>query len=301
MSDIVNSIWDIDLYRKIFFSALILVSQALLKRLLILLLNRQFTENSPYISAIRKTIGYSISILTVLLLFNVWVVGIRDLSVALGILAAGLVFALQEINSSFAGWLTIITGRPLSIGDRIETGGIRGDVVDISILRTTLMEIGNWLQGDHNTGRLVTVSNAFIFKEPLFNYSAHLRFIWDELSIPITYDSSWQKAITIMLEAVQENDHYKTLLPLAEEQRRQARRKLAVNITSLEPRVFVKLTDNWIELGMVYPVDNELWRTFRSEVSQRILIEFANAGITIASQTVAIVQFPTGSSIDNPG
>jgi hypothetical protein len=105
-----------------------------------------------------------------------------------------------------------------------------------------------------------------------------------------------QSAITIMLDAIQKSPHYQELLPRAEEQRKQARKKLAVKITSLEPRVFVKITDNWIELGMVYPVDNDLRRTFRSEISQKIISAFANADITIASQTVAIVQFPSNDT-----
>jgi small-conductance mechanosensitive channel len=185
-----------------------------------------------------------------------------------------------------------MSGRPFSVGDRIETSNIRGDVVDVGILRTTLMEIGNWLQGDHNTGRIVTVSNAFIFKEPLYNYSAYLHFIWDEINLPITYDSDWQEAIVIMIEAVKKHPQYQSLLPRAEDQRQQARSKLAVRITSLEPRAFVKLTDNWIEIGLVYPVENDLRRAFRSEVSQQILSEFTEADISMASQTIAIVQFP---------
>ena len=100
----------------------------------------------------------------------------------------------------------------------------------------------------------------------------------------------------LMIETVVEHQQYQELLPEAEKQRRQARRKLAVKITSLEPRVFVKLTDNWIELGMVYPVNNDFRRSFRSEVSQHILSEFARAGIKIASQTMAIVQFPNKSN-----
>ncbi len=288
-----NSIWANDLYRKFILTVLILVVQNVLHRLLVLLITRRVTDDSPYLYPIRKTASYAINILGAILVFGVWVERVGDLSVALGILAAGLAFALQEIIGSFAGWLTIVSGRPFSVGDRIETGNIRGDVVDVGILRTTLMEIGNWLQGDHNTGRIVTVSNAFIFKEPLFNYSLHLDFIWDEIMIPVTYDSDWKKAMTIMLKAVQENPHYQALLPQAEKQRRQARRKLAVKITILEPRVFVKVTDNWIELGMVYPVHNDLRRRFRSEVSQQILTEFTAEKILVASQTIAIVQFPT--------
>jgi small-conductance mechanosensitive channel len=290
--DILATIWATSLYRKLILSVLIILFQAIAHRLLLWIVIRRLPEDSPYIYPLRKAVGYGVNIVAFLLLFAVWVERLGDLSVAVGILAAGLAFALQEVIGSFAGWLTIISGRPFAVGDRIETGGIRGDVVDVGILRTTVMEIGNWLNGDHNTGRIVTVSNAFIFKEPLYNYSVYLHFIWDEISVPVTYESDWKRAIEIMLESIRQNQHYQGLLPQAEEQRRQARRKLAVKLTPLEPRVFVRLTDNWIELGIVYPVDIDIRRAFRSEVGEHILKAFKEAGITIASQTVAIVQFP---------
>jgi small-conductance mechanosensitive channel len=157
------------------------------------------------------------------------------------------------------------------------------------------METGNWLGGDHNTGRIVTVSNAFIFKEPLFNYSRHLDYVWDEISLPITYESDWQSAIRILSESVTTQSLYQDLLPKAAEQRRRARREFANKITPLEPRVFVKLTDNWIKLGLIYPVGTESRRAFRSLVSQEILKEFRAAGIEMASQTMAIVRFPESS------
>ncbi len=150
---------------------------------------------------IRKVVRYVISGITLVILYMVWVDQMGDISIALGIIGAGLAFALQEVIGSFAGWLTIISGRPFSIGDRIETGGIQGDVVDIGILRTTIMEIGNWLIGDHNTGRIVTLSNAFIFKEPLYSYSVHLKYIWDEIQIPIPYGSDWKNAIEILFNS----------------------------------------------------------------------------------------------------
>lgn len=116
--------------------------------------------------------------------------------------------------------------------------------MDIGVLRTKMMEIGNWLGSDHNTGRTVIVSTAFIFKEPHFNYSRHLHYIWDEVTISITYDSDWQKAIWIMEDAARENLIYQDLLPRAQEQRRRARREFAIKITPLDPRVFIRLTDN---------------------------------------------------------
>ncbi len=285
MEDILTNIWTIDFYRKTILTVVILLLYFILRSSINRLLLPRISDDSPYLVTIRKLTGYLLNILTVLLIFAVWVQKLGDLTVALGLLAAGLAFALQEIIGSIAGWTTIISGQPFVIGDRIETGGIRGDVVDVSLLRTKLMEIGNWMGGDHNTGRIVTVSNANIFKEPLFNYSRHINYVWDEISVPVTYESDWKKAIGIMTTAASENPAYQDLLPKAHEQRRRTRREFAIKITSLEPRVYVRLTDNWIELGLIYPVDTEARRSFRSNVSQRILEDFSEAGITIASQT----------------
>lgn len=292
MGDTLTAIWANEVYRKLILSAIVILGSLVVRRFLHLLIVARLSGDSPYIYVVRKVASYLVNVLAALLILGIWVQQIGDLSVALGILGAGLAFALQEVIGSIAGWVTIVAGQPFTIGDRVETGGIRGDVVDVSILRTTLMETGNWLGGDHNTGRIVTVSNAFIFKEPLFNYSRHLRYIWDEVTLPVTYESDWRRAIQIMTEAVRQHPLYQELLPLAQEQRRRARRQFAIKITPLEPRVFVKLTDNWIELGLIYPVDTDSRRSFRSDISQRILGELGAAGIVVASQTVAIVQFP---------
>lgn len=288
MDNLLVEIWSNDLNRKLILTALILLGQAAVRYLSGRYVIGRIPDDSPHLYAARKLTAYAITVLAALFLFSIWSQRPGDLSVTLGILAAGLAFALQEVIGSIAGWITIVSGKPFTIGDRIETGGIRGDVVDISVLRTTLMEIGNWLSGDHNTGRIVTLSNAFLFKEPLYNYSAHLRFVWDEVRVPITYASDWERAVEIMSTAVCEHPAYDTLLPLAEKQRREVRRKLVVKVTSLAPRTYVRLTDNWIELSLVYPVDTDLRRSFRSEISQRLLTEFQREGIVIASQTMTI-------------
>ncbi len=297
--DTLNTIWSNDLYRKIILSLLVILTQVVIRNLILRYVIYRIPDDSPHLYTVRKITSYIITILTALVLFGIWVQRLGDLSVALGIFAAGLAFALQEVIGSIAGWTTIIIGKPFAIGDRIETGNIRGDVVDIGILRTTLMEIGNWLNGDHNTGRIVTLSNAFLFKEPLYNYSAHLRFVWDEIRIPVTFESDWKKAIETMSRAVYEHTSYKELLPKAEKQRREVRRKLAVKMTPLDPRTYVKITDNWIEIGMIYPVDTDLRRSFRSEISQQLLDEFKAENIVIASQTLEIVKFPSSYTKDN--
>lgn len=106
---------------------------------------------------------------------------ISGLTVAIGAASAGIAFALQEVIASYAGWLTIISGGFYKVGDRVQLGGIKGDVIDIGFVRTTLMEIGGWVDGDLYNGRIVRVANSFVFKEPVFNYSGEFPFVWDEI------------------------------------------------------------------------------------------------------------------------
>ncbi len=288
----IADIWANPLYRKLILTAFVLIVQYIIRMLAdkYLLSRREEFSNSIY--TLRKVVSYTITVITLLILYAVWVDQMGDISIALGLLAAGLAFALQEVIGSFAGWLSIISSKPFHIGDRIESGGIQGDVVDIGILRTTIMEIGNWLVGDHNTGRIVTLSNAFIFKEPLYSYSVHLHYIWDEIQIPLPYGSNWKRAIEILLETVNDHPEFKKLLPQARRQRDDISRRYAIKITPLEPKVFVNITDNWIELGLVYPVDTDLRRLFRSDVCETLLDTFKAEGIEVASETFAIVEFP---------
>ena len=292
----IAEIWANDFYRKLIISAVVIIIQAIVRKAVSRYILNRSEKYSQSGYALRKVLGYVITIITVIILYGIWIERLGDVSVAIGVLGAGLAFALQEIIGSFAGWLTIISGKPFVIGDRIETGGIQGDVIDISILRTTIMEIGNWLAGDHNTGRIVTLSNAFIFKEPLYSYSGHLHYIWDEIKIPIPYGADWQKAVEILTNVVTDHPEYQQLLPDAIEQRQDLSKRFAVRTNPLDPRVFVNLTDNWIALGLVYPVDTDLRRLFRSEICQKILSVFDAEGIQIASETISIVDFPNTHS-----
>ena len=284
----IADIWANDLYRKLILTVLVFIVQFIIRRGIDLYIVKHSEIYNTSTYTVRKAVRYVITGITLVVLYAVWVDQMGDFSIALGVMAAGLAFALQEVIGSFAGWLVIISGQPFKIGDRIESGGIQGDVVDIGILRTTVMEIGNWLVGDHNTGRIVTLSNAFIFKEPLYSYSVHLHYIWDEIQIPLHYGSDWKKAIEILLKSVKDHPEYHKLLPIAKQQREDLRRHFAVKITPLEPRVFVNLTDNWIDLGLVYPVDTDLRRLFRSEICQQLLESFEAEGIEIASENMII-------------
>ena len=169
---------------------------------------------------------------------------------------------------------------------------MKGDVIDIGPLFTKVLEIRGWIDYDYPTGRIVSVTNSAVFNSPVFNYTHHFRFVWDQISIPITYDSDWKMALKIMTEAAKSHTEYGKLLPEAKSSLRKAQRDYAIKHVTLDVQVFVKLTDNWIELSLVYPADSHMRPIVRSDVSRTILEKFKESGITIASETIDIVHLP---------
>ena len=169
----------------------------------------------------------------------------------MGLVAAGLAFAMQEVIGALAGWFNIMTGRIFRVGDRIQMGGVRRDVIDVTLLRTRLMEIGSpiddgmWIKGRQHTGRVVSISNKKTFTEPVFNYSALFDFIWEELTLPVPFDADWHTAERILAEEAERISRIEG----AEEGMRAMRRRFPVPETELRPRVFTRTTSNWMELA----------------------------------------------------
>ncbi|MEZ4519066.1 MAG: mechanosensitive ion channel family protein [Chloroflexota bacterium] len=286
--DFFANIWANDLYRKLILTVIITVGVLILRGIVQRYILSRYHGDPHQVYMLGKIVDYTITAVGLILLFGLWIQQSADLTVAVGLVAAGLAFALQEVIGSIAGWLSIIFGRPFTLGDRIETGGIHGDVVDISVLRTTLMETGSWLGGMQSTGRIVTLSNAFIFKEPLFNYSRDLTVVWDEVRVSVPYGEDWERAKELMVSIITSNPEYKSLLPTARVQQAEIQRRLAVTMSPLEPRAYTKMADSWIELGVVYPVAYNRRRSFRSVVTEGILRTFAAEGIPIAFPTMTI-------------
>ena len=144
-------------------------------------------------------------------LVSIWFDDPTRLTTALGLVTAGLAFALQKVVTAFAGYFVILRGRTFNVGDRITMGGVRGDVIALGFIQTTIMEMGQppsvqnadpamWVRSRQYTGRIVTVSNAKIFDEPVYNYTREFPYIWEEMTLPITYTADRARAERILLE-----------------------------------------------------------------------------------------------------
>ncbi len=150
----------------------------------------------------RKLIGYVFGVLTVLALGWIWFPFFGDLATFLGILSAGLAVALRDLFTNLAAWVYIVSQQPFVVGDRVEIAGNAGDVVDIRGLRFTLREIGNWVDADQPTGRLVHIPNGFVFSNPMANYTRDVPFVWHEVEVLVTFESDWRAAERHLLDAL---------------------------------------------------------------------------------------------------
>ena len=149
---------------------------------------------------LRKFAVYIGTIICILAILLIWIKRAASVTTIISVLAAGLTLALHQPITSIAGWLLILVRRPYEIGDRISIGNNSGDVIDIRLFYTSMLEIGNWVDADQSTGRIIHSPNGKVFTEPIFNYTRGFEFIWNEIKIVVTFESDWKKAKKIILD-----------------------------------------------------------------------------------------------------
>jgi small-conductance mechanosensitive channel len=249
----------------------------------------------------RQGINLAIAVLLVLGIASIWFDDPTRLATALGLVTAGLAFALQKVITAIAGYFVILRGRTFNVGDRIVMGGVRGDVIALDFTRTTIMEMGQppsvqaadpamWVRSRQYTGRIVTVSNAKIFDEPVYNYTREFPYIWDELILPISYDADAQRVERILLDAARHHGVGRD--ELTDEALQEMERRYATKPAELEPAVYQRLTDNWLELTVRFVARDHGVRAMKDKMSREILQGLKAAGIGVASATFEIVGLP---------
>lgn len=234
-------------------------------------------------------IGFALSALLVTIVYNEKLGG---LTVAIGVAGAGIAFALQEVIVSIAGWMAIIFGNFYKTGDRVQLGGIKGDVIDIGVLRTTIMETGEWVNGDLYNGRIVLVANSFVFKEPVFNYSGDFAFLWDELTVQVQFGSDYELTRNILLSIA--NEVVSAYTKDAETEWAAMLRKYRIEKAHTDPRVALAITDSGVMFTLRYTVDFKMRRSTKDKLFTLILQEFTKVEdkVFLPASTIQVVDMP---------
>jgi small-conductance mechanosensitive channel len=241
-------------------------------------------------------------VIIALAVVSIWFDDPARLSTAMGFVAAGLAFSLQRVITAFVGYLIIMRGKTFTVGDRIKMGGVRGDVVAMGFLQTRILEMGQpanvagqeepgmWVRARQFSGRVVTVTNDKIFDEPVFNYTREFPFIWEELTVPVPYRADRELAEQILLRAADEaRNQYGEI---GDASRARLEREYGIRLDDTTPRVFLRLTDNWLEMTVRFLTPEHGIRPIKDAMTRAILREFDAAGIAVASATFEVVGLP---------
>jgi small-conductance mechanosensitive channel len=250
-----------------------------------LTLRRIKDERERY--SFRRTVSILKFVVVAVILLRVWI-DTNYIFVAYGIVGAGIAVALQDLFKNFVGGILIIVSRTYQVGDRIEISETMGDVIDIGILATKVLEIhARDVKGDQATGRIAVVPNGAVLSSRVFNYTMDHTFVWDEISIPITYGSDWQRAVSLFLDIVRRETAATS--GRAEREIERIGERYYLPRREVEPSVYLTLTDNWIAFDIRYVTDVRRKRATKDDLSRKLLeaVEAAD-GIAIATENIIV-------------
>ncbi len=221
----------------------------------------------------KKSSTYAIVIIGFAVVGRVWFEGIQSLATFLGLLSAGIAIALKDVFADLAGWVFIITRKPFDVGNRVQIGEHSGDVIDIRPFQFTMLEIGNWVQADQSTGRMIHVPNGLIFTQPLSNYDKGFKYIWNEIPVLITFESDWKKAKQLLREIA--DSHALSLTPQVERELKETSRKYLIFYNKLTPAIYTSVLDSGVLLTIRYLSEIRNRRGTTENMWESILEEFA--------------------------
>lgn len=261
-----------DTVSKILISAAVILGLVAL-RLVVLRIVYRRTDDVRIRYNWRKSITYIAVLVGFLVLGRVWFAGFQSLATYLGLLSAGIAIALKDPLVNLAAWVFIVWRRPFTVGDRVEIGSHKGDVIDLRIFQFTLMEIGNWVDADQSTGRVLKIPNGKVFTEMLANYSKGFRYIWNEIPVLITFESNWKKCKEILTEIGAR--HAEHLTERAAKRVKEASARMMVFYTTLTPTVYTSVKDCGVMLTIRYLCKPRERRGTEQAVWEDILTRFA--------------------------
>ncbi|MDF1573031.1 MAG: mechanosensitive ion channel [Bacteroidales bacterium] len=260
-----------DIQKNILYSIIILIVLAVI-RYVVLKVVWRLTDDPKSRYTWKRTISFIIGFLSIVLVLSVWLKALGQLGAFLGLLSAGIAIAMKDPLTNMAGWMFIMVRKPFSLGDRVQIGPHTGDIIDIRLFQFSMLEIGNWVDADQSTGRIIHLPNGKVFTEAQANYTAGFEFIWNEIAVLVTFESAWRKAKDLLQEII--TKYAEATSASAEKKIREASKKYMIFYQYLTPIVYTKVMDSGVLLTVRYICDPRKRRSSENIVWEEILDTF---------------------------
>ena len=241
----------------------------------------------------KQGVSLILALILILGIMSIWFDSPARLASALGLIGAGVAFALQRVITAVAGYFVILRGKTFNVGDRIVMGGVRGDVIGLSFMQTRIMEMGQppkvneqtepamWVHSRQFTGRIVTVTNDKVFDEPVYNYTHEFPYIWDEINVPIHYAEDYKKADKLLLDAARKHGVSKE--KVGTEEIKRLKDRFGIDVGDMDPQLYWRMTENWLEITVRYLAPDHGGRSIKDRMTREILAGLEKAGIPVAA------------------
>jgi small-conductance mechanosensitive channel len=261
-----------DTLLKLLSSAAVLLFLWLFKYLVGWVARRRVTDTARLYHW-RRITSYTCTLVALFLIGRIWIRGIDSIATFLGLFSAGLAIALHDSIANLAGWVFIVARQPFKVGDRVQIGDTTGDVIDIRLFQFSMVEVGNWVDADQSTGRIIHVPNNRAIREITSNYETGFEYVWHEIPVRITFESNWREAKTILEKVAEEQAGH--LSEGVEEQIRRAAMRYLIYFKYLSPAVYTTVRENGVLLTIRYIVKPRHRRDSEQAIWEAVLTEFA--------------------------
>lgn len=250
----------------IIISIIIIFVMKLIKQIA-LKLSFKKAANSKEKYMYKKNGSNVITVITFILLFIVWTDYLKSFITMITFISTAITLSLKDLIFNFFSGIYIRTSKIFSLEDRIEVGDLRGDVVNINKTSFDLLEIGDRVNGEQSTGRIVHVPNSIVFTHPVKNYVKAFKYIWDEIKIKIPLDADVYKTKKELYKIIKKNSTVRNIPNKMENEVRDASADYRIYFNNLEPIIYVEVVDEHIDLYLrflVHPkkkrnIENSIW------------------------------------------
>lgn len=274
--------------RKVLSSLAVIVLFWLINWLLVSITHRRVEDPKTRYN-LKKTISYVLMILGILVVGRIWFQAFESAATFLGLLSAGIAIALRDPLVNMVAWVFILWRKPFVVGNRIQVGEHAGDVIDIRVFQFSILEIGNWVQADQSTGRIIHIPTGKVFEQALCNFDMGFKYIWNEIPVLITFESDWQKAKRILQEIIDE--HSGPMVKDAEQEIIASAKKFLIHYKSVTPIVYTSVEDSGVLLTIRHLTEIRKRRGGTQKIWEQILTRFAaEENIDLAYPTYRRVQ-----------
>ncbi|HEY4300295.1 MAG TPA: mechanosensitive ion channel domain-containing protein [Candidatus Didemnitutus sp.] len=275
-------------YLKLLTGPLVAALAIILAYLLIsrIILPRRYKREELFLA--RRLGRYGVALIVAIVAAFYLIDDLTLLATTLGLVSAAVVISLQDMCAAFFGWFAIMFGRKFTIGDRLEIEGVRGDVLDIQILRTTLVEVNNWLGVDQPTGRVLFVPNNFIFKSKVFNFNHGHPYIWGKIEVTVTYSTPAASAAALFSKVLEEETRDEFLA--ARNAAAVMERRYGVEDADYRPKIYTRIADSGVLFSLIYVAHYRNSSSTRNRINRRLIAELeTHKHIQLAYNTLQVL------------